>query len=73
MYDEAFFASPDHMFLFWKRISFVKLTEKSNMNWDFDIDIKLQHANFKLNIYSNRVNFALSESFLTFNICRVVF
>ena len=32
------------MFLFWKRISFKKQTEKSNMNWDFDIDIKLQHA-----------------------------
>ena len=44
MDDEAVFASHKHMFLFWIKISFEKQTEKMNINWDFDIDLKLQHA-----------------------------
>ena len=34
---------------------------------------KTARKKFKVNILSDRVNLALSESFLTFNICRVVF
>ena len=53
MDDEAFFASPISMFLFRKRISFEKLTEKSNIKWDFDIDIQLQHANKAIDLESS--------------------
>ena len=34
---------------------------------------KTTRQKFKANIFSERVNLALSESFLTFDICRVVF
>ena len=34
---------------------------------------KTTRQKFKVNIFSDRVKLALSEYFLTFNICRVVF
>ena len=43
-WNEEIFASPNHIFFILKRISFEELTEKFNSNWEFDIDIKLQHA-----------------------------
>ena len=32
------------MFIFWIMTSIKKITEKSNLNWDFYINIKLQHT-----------------------------
>ena len=53
-----------HLAFFWKPISiFFLITQLRTFTYQ----------KFKVNKLSDRVNLALSESYLTFNICRVVF